>query len=605
MHVATHKRDHARIGRNLIPLEARAPAFITLPISIPRIPILGPLITPLIAGTNRPVVTTSPHTHTPARETTVTPAPSISPSPTPTPASDSNGNNREDNGGSNDGSNGGSNDGSKGGSNDGSNGRSNGGSNDGTSTSSSVEGFTSVGTGISTGSSPQPSGASDNPSTGGDGVGNGSSGESTPNSFTSNGSNLNGPIANGFGNVNPTSGSNSGSGFVIGGNADTDTSKATPSSREGFPLSTALPEPNSAANTGRSGSDDVRGELSRGAIAGMVIVITFGLLVVAVILLRGRYRRRRSGRNQWWDRSGTRLSTESDTTSSASLSDLTSIRSSFETSIDHSQTPRLTISFENVPSLPPMAEVRGSNNIQLFSPNSAIPESPVLITFDNSQAPVTTATNNRTSIHSFTSSSSGSHYLVVPSDIRDDRETSSPMSVRPFSPSESFSFPMPPKTQSGDWSSSRPMSTATLPSASRSFNNETVVVPALPSNPFADPSNPFSDPVPPTAEFAEVESIRRPFKGTRHDELTVTIADSVKVLRLFNDGWALVEKLPSFEEILAKEGKNIRRVQGLIPIDCFRAAGQDLSSFFSEKRVSSALYQGYTNSTDAVNGDMK
>ncbi|KAH0586781.1 hypothetical protein J132_04258 [Termitomyces sp. J132] len=603
MHVARQKRNHARIGRSHIPLQARAPALITLPISMPSIPLLGPLITPLIAGTNinRPATMPSTPTPTPVRGTTLTPAPTDIPAsvstPTPTPpVGDNGGNNPGDGGRSNDGS---------------------------SPTSGSIDEYTSVvniggstivAPGTSTGSSPQSTDTSGNVSTGRNESANGSSGNSASNSSTTNGNSLNG--SNVSGSINNVDGSvgdandvnsvgtanspGSGSiigGSIIGGNTDTAISKATASSVRDFPGSTAFPDPNGVINTRSPASNDVRRGLPGGAIAGMVIVITLGLLAVIVILLRGRYRQRRSERrNQWWSGFRTRLGTGNDSTATANPSDRVSFRSSFETTIDHARTPRLNISFDTVPSLPPMAEIRGSNNIQLFSPNSAISSSPILITFDNSQAP---APNNRTSMASSTSNSSGAHYLIVPSGLGDDREASSPVSVRPFSPSESFAFPMPPKTQSGDWSSSRPMSTATVHSTSRSLTNGTVVVPALPPNPFVDPFNPFSDPVSPTVEFAEVESIKRPFISTRHDELTVITADSVKVLRLFDDGWAFVEKLPAFEDILTHEGKNIR-AQGFIPVDCFRAAGQDLSTCFSEKRVSSALHQGHANLSNAV-----
>ncbi|KAG6884834.1 hypothetical protein C0993_007955, partial [Termitomyces sp. T159_Od127] len=574
---ARQRRNHARISRGYRPLEPRAPALITLPISMPSIPLLGPLITPLIAGTNKPAAKTSKlkPTHTPVYETTLTPAPTTPPVPTPTTAAGENtGDGPADTSSWNN-----------------------------FSTSRSVDGkttrvvdgagSTSVRTGGSTASSPHPSGASGNGPVGGNGSGNGASGSGASSSPSSNDINFNGSIANVAGNANPTggtggTGSNSpGGGLVNGGNAHSVTSGVAGSSVIGFPdsTSTALSGPHDASNTGDSSSKDTRSSLSGGAIAGIVIVITLGLIAVTVVLLRGRYRQRRSERrNHWWNRSGTRLSTESVSRAS--------VRSSFETTINYAQIPRVSNSIDSVPALPPMAEVRGRDDIQLFSPNLAIPDSPMLIAFDNSQSPGVIPANNRTSIHSIATTSSGSHhgshYLEVPNG--DDRETSSPVSVRPFSPSESFSFPMPPKAQSGDSSSSRPMSVVTLHSGSRSLKCGTSSVPAVPSNPFSDPSNPFSDPVSPTTEFAEVEPIRRPFKSTRDDELTVTITDSVRILQLFDDGWALVEKLPAFEEILAKQGKNIHRLQGMIPIDCFHAGAEEISTSLSEKRASSTLY---------------
>jgi hypothetical protein len=65
------------------------------------------------------------------------------------------------------------------------------------------------------------------------------------------------------------------------------------------------------------------------------------------------------------------------------------------------------------------------------------------------------------------------------------------------------------------------------------------------------------------------------------DELSVVIGDRVKVIKVFDDGWAMVEKLPHGAD--AKGAK----MPGLIPIDCMRAIGQDLPAFLIEKRVSS------------------
>jgi len=79
---------------------------------------------------------------------------------------------------------------------------------------------------------------------------------------------------------------------------------------------------------------------------------------------------------------------------------------------------------------------------------------------------------------------------------------------------------------------------------------------------------------------------------TLPDELAVTIGDSVKVIKVFDDGWALVEKMPGAGEVaVMSEGKAKR---GLIPIDCMRAIGQDLPAFLNEKRVSSVYAQSTT-----------
>jgi len=72
---------------------------------------------------------------------------------------------------------------------------------------------------------------------------------------------------------------------------------------------------------------------------------------------------------------------------------------------------------------------------------------------------------------------------------------------------------------------------------------------------------------------------------TLADEMAVTVGDKVKVIRAFDDGWALVERVSEGMGAAAAQGKG---TPGLIPIDCMRAVGQDLPTFLYEKRVSSA-----------------
>jgi hypothetical protein len=188
------------------------------------------------------------------------------------------------------------------------------------------------------------------------------------------------------------------------------------------------------------------------------------------------------------------------------------------------------------------------------------------------------------------------------------------MSVRPFSPTEAFSFPKPPTESSGSNYSPQVNSTKgtiqDLPS---------LPVPSASSNPFDDPepsvapapaikvqkipspidvaaANPFVDPLPnlppepntPSAvhpEFMEVEIIKRPFVPTLSDEILVEVGDNVKILQMFDDGWSLVEKNPIFSANLSEKEKKPQ--VGLIPIDCFRNVGQDVSEFIASKRVSS------------------
>ncbi|KAJ7028445.1 hypothetical protein C8F04DRAFT_964059 [Mycena alexandri] len=149
------------------------------------------------------------------------------------------------------------------------------------------------------------------------------------------------------------------------------------------------------------------------------------------------------------------------------------------------------------------------------------------------------------------------------------------MSVRPFSPSEAFAFPAPPReNRSGD-------ATPTM--------NQTLMRPAptaharYSENPFADAFSVPDTPTAPSAQFDAVETIWRPFEQTLQDEITVNVGDQVKVLAVYDDGWAMIER------ISAGRGKTV----GLVPIDCMRKGQESVSSFLAAKRVSSVDATGY------------
>ncbi|KAG6809029.1 hypothetical protein H0H92_001910 [Tricholoma furcatifolium] len=546
MRFGRHYRDHTRIARDVVPLDPRDPSLITLPLSVPSIPIVGAVLTQIVGGTNQAATTTSSSTSTPDSGGTTTPA-TVTPAPTST-ASSSNGDGSDTDSSSTiaDGS---------------------GGS---TSTGDST-GSTNTASGTSTGkSSPQPSGGSGNGQSGSGNNGSNDDGSSTNNNYTSSSS----PGANAGGSANSVSGSGSDSGADGNGNSGSTSYQSTDSS--GTPGSTSSSGTNGAITTGNSSVSNSDGGMSSGAIAGIVVVLVLILLVIAVIVFRRRHINRRTERlNSWWAIAGSRSSREGGESPHSNRS-RNSVRSSFATTVDHAQTSHLRMSFGDAPPLPPMAEIRGDDNagpFQPFSPNSALADSPVLITFDNSH-PSPIVAKKRASTHSVASNGSGAQYLIVPGMNTDGQEVTTPMSVRPFSPSESFLFPKPPKEQSGGDLSRRLSSTT-------SRSGATV---------YAISSDPFSDPAPLPAQFSAIESVYRPFVSTRHDELSVAVADRVKVIRLFDDGWALVEKLLAFDDIVGTEGQNMHGAQGLIPIDCFRAEGQDLTTFLIEKRVASNLY---------------
>ena len=361
--------------------------------------------------------------------------------------------------------------------------------------------------------------------------------------------------------------------------------------------------------------------LSGGAIAGIVIAVFVVAIAVTVILLRRRFKKHRGERRKrWWlshdkathvygDRGGEICSRGG--IAGVANEQRQSFRSSFETTVDHSLTPRLDEDLD-FPSFPPMAELRGTSLL------------------DNSFGPATLSRlpsvkgENRFSGATFSSISSDGHsqWLVINEDHLAP-EISSPMSVRPFSPTETFAFPRPPtEKNSSDWglNFSRPPSSYT---SNTSIAEEKV--PALPvpaANPFNDPSpliiystaaatraaitnigssdaplheavannsmNPFADPVPCTinSEFMKFESIKRPFNPSLDDELAVIPGDKVRILQLFDDGWALVEKNPCYGPASVK-GKGRESEQGLIPIDCLRLPGVESLELVASKRVSS------------------
>ncbi|KAI9568486.1 hypothetical protein HD554DRAFT_2022225 [Boletus coccyginus] len=235
-----------------------------------------------------------------------------------------------------------------------------------------------------------------------------------------------------------------------------------------------------------------------------------------------------------------------------------------------------------VPGLPPMAEVRDRNSL-LISTGGAVAL--------------------RESMNSMLSNGSNpdAQYLTV-STHHNNLESTSPMSVHPFSPSESFAFPKPPAPPSSNVDTffisetqgfPSPQSSATtlvhLSTPPRALITDLPPAPVptslhpqiLTPNVTLPPriiaanrsTDPFVDPV--KSEFADVEVIRRPFAPSLDDELAVRPGDRTRLLRIFDDGWAFVQKLGGTE--------GGRHERGLIPVDCFREVDQALPAFLSEK----------------------
>ncbi|KAI5991075.1 hypothetical protein F5J12DRAFT_966230 [Pisolithus orientalis] len=230
-----------------------------------------------------------------------------------------------------------------------------------------------------------------------------------------------------------------------------------------------------------------------------------------------------------------------------------------------------------MPKLLPMAEVQDRNRVRISTGGEAAWR----------ESFVSMASNGN---------SGSGQYLITTTNYSGDAGALSPMSVRPFTPSETFSFPKPPVPSSsttvlahqGVGSSST--STATLVQLSPpplAFHHEL----ASPPSPISDtaaglPSvpvivvNPFEDPVP---AFPDIDTIRRPFMPNMEDELLVLVRDVVRIFQVFDDGWALVERISANAVVAGNTHSQQQR--GLIPVDCFREMGQELPPFLAPKRL--------------------
>ena len=504
-----------------------------------------------------------------------------------------NGNGGNDNGGGNSG--GGSSDGGSSGSSSGSsssgstsseggsNGSSSGSGGGGNSSGGSGSGSTGGGNGSSnagtspTASSPAPGGSA---AVGGVAGSSGTSGASTT------------AATGAVGNIgsSPPGGNNTNS-----NSPGTSSLSAIPSARgTGTVLTVARTAPSTggAQNPSATGSSASAGGVSKpglssGGIAGVAVVVVLGLVVLVVAFLRRRSIAKRAERRDQWFAGYSSTSLEGGAPSrtrsaeAAQVSGNASIRSSFATTYDHGvgltpdKAPPFSLSALN-PEFPPMAEIRNNSGILHNNGNNGTKE-----------------------ISRFSTGSGNSQYLYIP-------EASGSMSVQPFSPSETFSFPEPPSgtgerlkglspENEKDWLPRLGSDPAKSPNSQsgRTLTAKQSVAPAAAAAALSSPpsSYPYSGnhdntsgdtnyhsiPSPsPEPGFKSVEIIRRPFEPTLDDELAVVPGDSVRIVKTFDDGWAYIEKIGT-------------SAKGLIPVDCLRDAGQDLPTFIASKRISSYI----------------
>ncbi|KAJ8508497.1 hypothetical protein ONZ45_g9236 [Pleurotus djamor] len=597
-------------------LQAREPALINLPIPLPlpSIPIVAPILTNIIAG--KPTTTTQATTSTP---TSTSPSGSSggseSGSSSGNTGSSGGGGGSESTGGQTGGGssgqpgNGGGSQGSSG--SESNCGSSNGGSTSGSTSDAGQSGNTPSGEGDSsggeilggsqTGGSPTDTVVSSaTKSTKGESGAGDEAHDATPGQ--SNGP----PNETGSSSTSPPGVVNAASGHTFGGSQDEDSSSTNnPASGGSHASLGGSPTTSSTGSSSGSGTTITSGNtinggnngsvpsdtaatsngkgISGAAIAGIVSALIIILLCLLVFFLRRRSIARRSERRlRWWSRrnAGSPQSAEATVGSGTA-----SVRSSFATTFDHGLSPHFSVTFDasGLPEPPPMAEIRNSpNSSPIATRGGPMTLPPLLINVESER---------RISVYSTHSDGSeeGQYLVIHPSsamvrpkqdllapDVATPTSLPTPMSVRPFSPSESFSFPKPPGKRESQWSkcdSSRPTSMKSSKSVARKPPPL-----ALLDNPFADPSNKEEKlPIQDNPEFAEVEVIQRPFRPTLDDELGVGPGDKVRVVQSFDDGWAFVEKMVN----------NDQTYSGLIPIDCMRAENQDLPTFLASKRVSS------------------
>lgn len=318
-----------------------------------------------------------------------------------------------------------------------------------------------------------------------------------------------------------------------------------------FTLGTVTSTPDSSpptpvATTGNLSG--VKSSPSGGPIAAAVIVSLLFVIAIVVFILRRRSKARRDEQAIKWGFTQNRTSESYGDDEHFSFRN--SNRSSFATTFDHSSTAVIPP--------PPMAEVGRPNGT-----------APALIMDTN-------ADQNRFSIGS--AHSDNSQFLVV--HHRKSVQPENWASVAEYT--ESFTFPKPPLADCSSLHSKTSecsrtafprreepevLYVASPPGVQSTTPFLRITQPAQPSplltNPFAD-KNPFDDPatlsVPLTETSLQVQTVRRPFFPQLQDEMQVIIGDSVRIVQIFDDGWALVEKVSPTPQCDL----------GLIPLECLR-----------------------------------
>lgn len=371
--------------------------------------------------------------------------------------------------------------------------------------------------------------------------------------------------------------------------------------------------------TGAATSDRHHG-LPTGAIAAIGVVAAFLLLGLLVFFCRRRaIRKRVAFRDRWFHSQQAGISSSGYFRTNKTTSKPPSVRSSFGTNIDYDPfrdfiPPPLPLGPEWP--LTPNADVH-SEMVQAEGGTITLPAA--VATASTVASPTIRSGSERDSVESLISLGAGdenlfhpmpspSHGLTInsallPSPSEDSHNTPTPMSVRPFSPTERWSFPTPPDARNSLRKSAQvfhqsspptsqaasinypPRTTSTSPISDETIEFYTAAEDSSPENPFADfaSSNEhttvetFHTATTTSSRFT-IERVSRPFAPALSDEIAVNPGDEVRILKQFDDGWAYAEVMST-------------GTRGLFPIDCLRSPDVDLPAFLASKRLSS--YAGF------------
>ncbi|KAF7792588.1 hypothetical protein EIP86_003682 [Pleurotus ostreatoroseus] len=423
----------------------------------------------------------------------------------------------------------------------------------------------------------------------------------TENAWASPSASLNSPVI-----VNGESVTPSGSFSAVSSLQTAPISEGGTNGENGSPGTTGNGSTGSPPGTpGSTSSDTEHHGVSTGVIAAIAVVASLLLLGLVVFTCRRCFISKRSARRGHWFRAhsvyGGGISSSGYFRQRAP-----SVRSSFGTSYENqpipTSPPPIPTPSDWSPPSSPMAQTANRPVSYTVASKTASSSS---ATFHDASEMESLNGNSRASIHSRSSETfSTPQILFVPArGVANEGDESiltapgTPISVRPFSPTERWSFPKPPSARLPDSALYPAHSPAASPTPGSMGTSDYVTAPDH-GDPFADPdpdnsvdmhtTESFNTVDTTSVHFLPVETVFRPFVPTRDDELAVVSGDTVHVVKRYDDGWAYAVNRSTGQ-------------RGLFPIDCLRMADQDLPAFLAAKRISSyGVNHRISDSTAAV-----